>query len=668
MDQAGQDDFDLLFEPAITRRESSTSHYLKRLSISSESWPSTPLLPHTPTSFGFPQSSSGQSIPIFFDEDDVGLVEGERSEGGCSPQEKQNLFEGRREEPHSPTIQRPLEPRSDFEMNRLSSAYSASSASSTCLSIDSVSAASVSTAPTEPPSPSPLSTHSNDCSPPTFSIPLPLPIQPSTSTLPQLNHPHLSYPLLNARRNVGSRPGTAPSYNPRQRSFSSTPTSSVPHFAPRPQHSHHCLKRRPPRSADSTSSAPPPADAFFDPSSSSRPSTSSTFSGSVKQIPIRLVPPTPTPSDQERAVRTKPRQLHHAPSSPVLRTHFSTKESRSKQSSAPPLPIFPTRLNNQPTSRTSPPSTAPTVSHARNRSRSEGVYNVPFYPPCVYPPSPPRPSPPSPRSSPRTRLASKFSYRHLLREKEDDAYSQIESIPLIKRGTQAPTISVESEDSSSLDWDDGARFVIGESTLQLLIDQEGFRDAKIEFIYTGVDVETGLLEFVARRPDAGLEREGWPFHVGFLQCPPHLRRLHLNNNEAVDYLRREASLSIGNKDGVYKVSSHSKIDLDLAQGGHDIEGPYFSFAYETKRRLNLVGRSMKGERLLRPLVFVCSREFLDPRFGRKIGFRHLIARTFTIPTSASLVVRKQKSASALKLTAERQRERREKVKAAAAEC
>lgn len=61
--------------------------------------------------------------------------------------------------------------------------------------------------------------------------------------------------------------------------------------------------------------------------------------------------------------------------------------------------------------------------------------------------------------------------------------------------------------------------------------------------------------------------------------------------------------------------------------------------------------------LLRPLVFVCSREFLDPRQGRKVGFRHLIARTFTIPTSASLVVRKQKSVSALKLSGERDRSR-----------
>jgi hypothetical protein len=62
--------------------------------------------------------------------------------------------------------------------------------------------------------------------------------------------------------------------------------------------------------------------------------------------------------------------------------------------------------------------------------------------------------------------------------------------------------------------DEGAKFVVGESSLQLLIDQEGFRDAKVEFVYMGEDAETGLLEFVARRPEAGLEREGWPFHVG----------------------------------------------------------------------------------------------------------------------------------------------------------
>jgi len=61
---------------------------------------------------------------------------------------------------------------------------------------------------------------------------------------------------------------------------------------------------------------------------------------------------------------------------------------------------------------------------------------------------------------------------------------------------------------------DGASFVAGETSLQLLIDQEGFRDAKMEFVYTGEDAETGLLEFAAKRPESGLEREGWPFHYG----------------------------------------------------------------------------------------------------------------------------------------------------------
>ncbi|GAA5991937.1 hypothetical protein JCM5350_005826 [Sporobolomyces pararoseus] len=595
MDQAPEPEFDLPYDPTIRRRDSSISQYSKRLSITSQVWPSTPL---TPTEFIFPRSSYGPSIPIFFDAEDVVTVEGEggSEKGGisASSQEKQNLFEKR--EVARLSHQRPLQPLQDFELNRLSSAYSSSSASSRCLSGDSHSMSSTSTAPTEPPSPTPLSPQEVDCSLPIFTVPLPLPqpLPPSSPSVirdrSQSNH----HPLLNARRNVSSRPGTAPS-GVRQRSFSSSPSSSsVPHVPPRPQNSHYCLKRyRTPRSADSTSL--PPADAFFDPfsPSSSRPSTSSTFTGSVKNIPIRLVPPTPTPSDRDRSVKHRSRPLHHAPSSPVL----TTKETRTKP--LPSLPIFPTRPSSSPRAhRSNTATTGSPTSHARNRSRSEGVYNLPLYPPCVYPPSPPRPAKTSPRSSPRVRLASKFSYRHLLRDKPEDSDSRIESIPLINRGGGTSEKSFPSAKfDSAFGETEGAKYEVGKTSLQLLIDQEGFRDAKIEFVYTGEDAETGLLEFQAKRPAVGLEREGWPFHVGFLQVPPRLRRLHLNGNDSVDYLRREASLSIGNKDGVYKVSSHSKIDLELAQVGQDIEGPYFSFAYETKRRLNLVGRPMKGERV-----------------------------------------------------------------------
>lgn len=169
------------------------------------------------------------------------------------------------------------------------------------------------------------------------------------------------------------------------------------------------------------------------------------------------------------------------------------------------------------------------------------MYNVPIFPPCIYPPSPPRPfvaptpAPPpsatSSRHSPRVRLASKFSYRHLLsrdggaRVDDDDPFGEIESAPLIQQSRRAPgarrTIASRGSDSVSSSTTttttiepEGVQVRVGETTLQLLIDQEGFRDAKVEFVYTGDDDETGLLEFVAKRPEVGLEREGWPFHVG----------------------------------------------------------------------------------------------------------------------------------------------------------
>ncbi|GAA6059300.1 hypothetical protein JCM10212_005880 [Sporobolomyces blumeae] len=606
--------------PSVT----TTTH---RASIASDGWPCSPLLPTTPTANAFPRSSSGQSIPIFFQPEDVvggsGDEEDSLSEGDDS--------DGFHREP------RPNQTRTHFDsdLDRLSS-YS-SSISSRCLSIDSSSVASDSTAQTDPPSPLPLSPQHDKSrqSPPSFAVPLPLPAPHVRS----VSH----VPLLNARRNVGSRPGTAPSLSspPRQRSVTYAPTSSSV-TTPRAYHSHQCTKRRsPPRSA------PPPADAFFDPFSSSRPSTASTF-GSVKAIPIRLVPPTPT--DDERTKRAPPRQLYHASSaSPVQAVRTSpTKEARSKP--LPSLPIFPTRPR-CPTATTesprkcSPPSTA--VTHGRNRSRSEGVYNVPVYPPCVYPPSPPRPAPsPSFRSSPRSTVPHKFSFRTLRGLCPDDVDADRE--PLIERFVDLPTPPAFLSDlrSSRERSEVGPSFVPGESTLQLLIDQEGFRDAKVEFVYAGEDTETGLLEFKAKRPEAGIERDGWPFHTGFLQTPPHLRRLHVNGDNSIDYLSREASLAIGKKDGVYKVSSHSKVDIDSMQDGHGdvaVKGleNYFCFAYETRERLNLVGRPMKGERLLRPLAFVCSRSFLSPSQGHKIGFKHLLSRTFALSSSSALVVKKR---------------------------
>ncbi|GAA5925008.1 hypothetical protein JCM1841_004048 [Sporobolomyces salmonicolor] len=577
---------------------------------------------------------SGQSIPIFFSADDVigGTMEG----GDSSPEgEPKDPFEGALlEEPEDMR-------RFSTELNRLSS-HTSSSASSNCFSIDSSSVASISTAPTEPPSPLTPTSATAKLAPSLLSSPSPLPF-PLPLPLP-VDHtdPPAPHPLLNARRNVPSRPGTAPApttTSPPRPQISHSP--SLAYRTPRSYHSHHCLKQR-----RTPATSPHAADAFFDPNSSSRPSTASTF-GSLKAIPIRLVPATPT--DAERAARIRARRLRPAPSSPALRTGTASSSFDDASKPLPSLPVFPTVFTPSngeeaqgqtlPRRRCTPPSTPSSSNQQeRHRSRSEGVYNVPVYPPCVYPPSPVR-------SPPRTAL-NKFST--LTSSPRNDGYSPIVGSASASASTsELPSrVASRSLGESTRSSIEGARFVVGESSLQLLIDQEGFRDAKVEFVYTGEDTETGLLEFVARKPTTGREREGWPFNVGFLQSPPHLRRLHLNHNPSVDYLPREASLAIGTKNGVYKVSSHSSLDLEqLESAGQEIVGSYFCFAYEVRERLNLVGRPMKGERLLKPLVFVCSREFLHPGQGRKVGFLHFLARTFALPSSSALVLRQRDRAN-----------------------
>ncbi|GAA5884537.1 hypothetical protein JCM6882_005292 [Rhodosporidiobolus microsporus] len=559
--------------------------------------PSSPLLAVSPdgSSRGaMPRSASGQSIPIFFKPEDLGET----------VRESEHRWERFDAEDEAP-LQRWYTSSSSADSTRR-------------LSFDSVSGTSNSTAPTEPPSPlSPTPQHK----PFAPSSPPRIDPQPSLHTYPP--------PPLNARRNVSSRPSTAGS------------TTFVPSSSVRPGtagslrsiRSQPALKRR---------TGPPPADAFFTPTPppSSRLNTASTGASFV--IPIRLVPPTPTPHTREvRAAsspfRTRTTPPSSPPSSPPRGGLSPPSSPPSKRTSKPlpSLPVFPTYAR-------SPPRPTPHPRRIRTppEQANEGVYNVPLFPPCVYPP----PFPPHER-------------RRLLDGEKEAAGKKtvraVKSMPFLSFGgaggkatakegytrltprhRQCTTTTTHPPSTASSSLSSLSTFFLpfpGKTTLTLTIDQEGFREADVEFEYVGVDEEGGgLLEFVARMPERGREREGWPFHVGFLQSPPYLRRLTLTADPSRDYLPREVCLPVAEKDGVYKTSSSA----GSSSGGRE---PYWSFAYEVKERLNLVGGEMKGERLLKPLVFVCSRDFLHPSRGRKIGLRELVYKALTLPATATLV-------------------------------
>ncbi|GAA5937834.1 hypothetical protein JCM10213_001906 [Rhodosporidiobolus nylandii] len=592
------------------------------------SLPSSPLLPTSPVGANFlggmPRSTSGQSIPIFFQPDDLNSSRGSRVENPFEVEENGG------------------EDDDDGTASLLGFYTSSSSGTSRRLSVSSSSGASSSTAPTEPPSPLTPTTHDKAFSTSPSAFP-PSILHPA----PVLSPAHHAYPppppLLNHRRKVSSRPGTAGS---RPGTAGSCTCGSVPNSPPRAGSAGGIRSSRSTSSLkhglrSSQSAHVPPADAFFDHNSPYRPSTASTVA-SYQPIPIRLVPPTPTPATREvraaaspfrRAAPTTPPSSPRPspPSPPRTGTACSTPNETSKP--LPSLPIFPTVAR---------PSTATSRAGRRNRtppeSEQEGVYNVPLFPPCVYPPS----APSSTFSSPAQRTLRTAKSSPFLGASPKSSRKGYSRIPPRTASGLAPDVAQSATSSSSSTLSSAASFdslattfflpIPGETTISVLIDQEGFREALVEFEYTGTDEQSGLLEFVAKMPAIGRERDGWPFHVGFLQTPPYLRRLAITADPSRDYLPREACLPITEKDGVYKVSSARSAPTSSSSNSNTGAQPYYCLAYEVKERLNLVGQRMKGERLLKPLVFICSRDFLSP-----IGLIELMAKTFTLPATATLV-------------------------------
>lgn len=93
--------------------------------------------------------------------------------------------------------------------------------------------------------------------------------------------------------------------------------------------------------------------------------------------------------------------------------------------------------------------------------------------------------------------------------------------------------------------------------LELQIDQEGFRAITASFRFQREDGE--VLEFVAAPSDNKHDLlPGYPFHHSTFERHPVLRRLHVEGDDEIDYLPRQASLTIGKKNGIYKASGNSK--------------------------------------------------------------------------------------------------------------
>jgi hypothetical protein len=193
-----------------------------------------------------------------------------------------------------------------------------------------------------------------------------------------------------------------------------------------------------------------------------------------------------------------------------------------------------------------------------------------------------------------------------------------------------------------------------EISLELWIDQEGFRAIKPSFKLVGYSEITRSLEPFGRDSDPVLQPDGTPkmyagivdfmpvtrqifiYHRSALDSAPVLRRITVNGDEGYDYLSRQASLPL--KNGIYTVRGHETCSLaslndstDLAISDKDANvRPRWKLEYFVQdRKAKTSGKIMNGEKTFTPLTFSCSPLLLHSLQGKKVRLMHVVRKSVT---------------------------------------
>ncbi|KAJ7638305.1 hypothetical protein FB45DRAFT_902478, partial [Roridomyces roridus] len=186
-----------------------------------------------------------------------------------------------------------------------------------------------------------------------------------------------------------------------------------------------------------------------------------------------------------------------------------------------------------------------------------------------------------------------------------------------------------------------------DATIQLMVDQEGFRTVHPTFKLVGIvkhergwdSPEGGLALF---RP---VKREAFRFHYAPLDGLPILRRLTLANDDSRDYISRQASLSL-KTNGVYTVQGVESRHLAASEMGDS--KIRWKLDYLVGDRLEQSGKKiLDGEKTLTPLTFLCSPWLLHPSQARKMKFMHFVKKS----VATKLVAEKLEPASFLNASA-----------------
>lgn len=173
-------------------------------------------------------------------------------------------------------------------------------------------------------------------------------------------------------------------------------------------------------------------------------------------------------------------------------------------------------------------------------------------------------------------------------------------------------------------------------SVDLLIDQEGFRSVQPSFKYSGIfhnrvcpkDTDSLVVEF---KP---ITRQIYHFHYAPFDGLPLLRRVTVNGEQKQDFVSRQARLTL-KSNGVYTIhgvemSSLPTSVLDFHGSNHEEFEPIklrWQFDYVVDDRIDTSGRIIDGEKTLTPLTFSCSPWLLHPSKGKRIDIMHVFKKS-----------------------------------------
>ncbi|KAN0125025.1 hypothetical protein V8E52_001577 [Russula decolorans] len=183
------------------------------------------------------------------------------------------------------------------------------------------------------------------------------------------------------------------------------------------------------------------------------------------------------------------------------------------------------------------------------------------------------------------------------------------------------------------------------TTLEVMIDQEGFRMIKPVFKLAGYvpprtkeseAVSLGAHLVSATADFMPVQRKSFAFHYSELDTPPVLRRLMLNRDESRDYLSKQAYLTL-KANGPYTVQGIEHVQSSPLFLANEHSVLSWRLDYLVGDRRTESGRIIPGEKTFTPLSFSCSPALLLPTRGKKIRVMHVVKKSVAAKLTAAKV-------------------------------